>query len=112
MTTISTANFLFFSFLINSIFLFLLLQIETLPPELFDCKKLQSLYLGKNCLLSLPSSINKLTLLTELELRGNLLERLPVELGECCLLKRSGLLVEENLFNMLPSEIREQILDS
>lgn len=45
----------------------------------------------------------------QLELRGNRLECLPVELGECRLLKRSGLVVEEDLFNTLPSEVKEQL---
>lgn len=85
------------------------LQIETLPPELFKCKKLRTLNLGNNCLQTLPSRFGELTGLTQLELRGNRLECLPVELGECRLLKRSGLVVEEDLFNTLPSEVKEQL---
>lgn len=85
------------------------LQIETLPPELFQCKKLRTLNLGNNCLQTLPSRFGELTGLTQLELRGNRLECLPVELGECRLLKRSGLVVEEDLFNTLPSEVKEQL---
>lgn len=84
-------------------------QIETLPPELFKCKKLRTLNLGNNCLQTLPSRFGELTGLTQLELRGNRLECLPVELGECRLLKRSGLVVEEDVFNTLPSEIKEQL---
>lgn len=84
-------------------------QIETLPPELFQCKKLRTLNLGNNCLQTLPSRFGELTGLTQLELRGNRLECLPVELGECRLLKRSGLVVEEDLFNTLPSEVKEQL---
>ena len=48
---------------------------------------------------SLPSRVGELTSLTQIELRGNRLECLPVELGECPLLKRSGLVVEEDLLN-------------
>uniref|UniRef100_A0A3Q3FH42 Uncharacterized protein n=1 Tax=Labrus bergylta TaxID=56723 RepID=A0A3Q3FH42_9LABR len=59
---------------------------------------------GNNCLQTLPSRFGELTGLTQLELRGNRLECLPVELGECRLLKRSGLVVEEDLFNTLPTE--------
>uniref|UniRef100_A0A8C1MV14 Leucine rich repeat containing 8 VRAC subunit Ab n=1 Tax=Cyprinus carpio TaxID=7962 RepID=A0A8C1MV14_CYPCA len=84
-------------------------SIEALPSELFQCKKLQTLNLGNNCLQSLPSRFGELTSLTQLELRGNRLEGLPVELGECRLLKRSGLIVEDSIFNTLPSEVKEQL---
>ncbi|XP_018603895.2 leucine rich repeat containing 8 VRAC subunit Aa [Scleropages formosus] len=84
-------------------------RIDNLPAELFQCKKLRALLLGSNCLQTLPSRIGELTCLTQLELRGNQLECLPVELGECRLLKRGGLVVEEDLFNTLPSEVKEQL---
>ncbi|KAA0719720.1 Volume-regulated anion channel subunit LRRC8A [Triplophysa tibetana] len=84
-------------------------RIEMLPPELFQCKKLRTLNLGNNCLTALPSRFGELTGLTQLELRGNRLEGLPVELSECRLLKRSGLIVEEDLFNTLPPEVKEQL---
>lgn len=84
-------------------------QIESLPPELFQCKKLRTLNLGNNCLHTLPSRFGELTGLTQLELRGNRLECLPVELGECRQLKRSGLVVEEDLFKTLPTEVKEQL---
>lgn len=80
-----------------------------MPPELFQCRKLRTLNLGNNCLQTLPSRFGELTGLTQLELRGNRLECLPVELGECRLLKRSGLVVEEDLFNTLPPEVKEQL---
>ncbi|CAB1318901.1 unnamed protein product [Coregonus sp. 'balchen'] len=83
--------------------------IESLPPELFQCKKLRTLNLGNNCLHTLPSRFGELTGLTQLELRGNRLECLPVELGECRQLKRSGLVVEEDLFKTLPTEVKEQL---
>lgn len=85
------------------------LQIEALPPELFQCRKLRALHLGNNVLQSLPSRVGELTNLTQIELRGNRLECLPVELGECPLLKRSGLVVEEDLFNTLPPEVKERL---
>lgn len=84
-------------------------QIESLPNELFQCKKLRTLNLGNNCLQSLPSRFGELTGLMQLELRGNRLECLPVELGECRQLKRTGLVVEEDLFNTLPTEVKEQL---
>lgn len=89
--------------------LFFKIQIENLPNELFQCKKLRTLNLGNNCLQSLPSRFGELTALTQLELRGNRLECLPVELGECRQLKRTGLVVEEDLFNTLPTEVKEQL---
>ncbi|XP_054614200.1 leucine rich repeat containing 8 VRAC subunit Aa [Dunckerocampus dactyliophorus] len=85
-------------------------RIETLPMELFQCKKLRSLLLGNNCLETLPSRVGELSGLTQLELRGNNLECLPVELADCRLLERSGLVVEEKLFNTLPPEVKEQLL--
>lgn len=91
-------------------FLFLFVfQIESLPPELFQCRKLRTLHLGNNVLQSLPSRVGELTNLSQIELRGNRLECLPVELGECPLLKRSGLVVEEDLFNTLPLEVKERL---
>ncbi|XP_061554351.1 leucine rich repeat containing 8 VRAC subunit Aa [Phycodurus eques] len=85
-------------------------RIETLPTELFQCKKLRVLQLGNNCLETLPACVGGLAGLTQLELRGNNLEGLPPELGECRLLERSGLVVEEKLFNTLPLEVKEQLL--
>ncbi|KAK5909522.1 volume-regulated anion channel subunit LRRC8A [Gymnodraco acuticeps] len=87
-------------------------RIESLPNELFQCKKLRTLNLGNNCLQSLPSRFGELTGLTQLELRGNRLECLPVELAECRQLKRTGLVVEEDLFNTLPTEVKEQLWKS
>ncbi|XP_055010349.1 LOW QUALITY PROTEIN: volume-regulated anion channel subunit LRRC8A-like [Boleophthalmus pectinirostris] len=84
-------------------------RIENLPNELFQCKKLRTLNLGNNCLHSLPSRFGELSALTQLELRAKRLECLSVELGECRQLKRSGLVVEEDLFNTLPTEVKEQL---
>lgn len=84
-------------------------KIENIPDELFFCKKLKTLKLGKNSLSILSPKISYLTVLTHLELRGNHFEVLPQDLGYCRALKRSGLIVEETLFETLPSDVREQM---
>ncbi|XP_035509780.1 volume-regulated anion channel subunit LRRC8C [Morone saxatilis] len=84
-------------------------KIENLPDELFFCKKLKTLKLGKNSLSVLSPKISYLALLTYLELKGNHFELLPQELGCCRALKRSGLIVEETLFQTLPSDVRDQM---
>lgn len=84
-------------------------KIENLPDELFFCKKLKTLKLGKNSLSILSPKISNLALLTYLELKGNHFELLPQELGSCHALKRSGLIVEEAMFETLPSDVRDQM---
>ncbi|XP_020348407.1 volume-regulated anion channel subunit LRRC8C-like [Oncorhynchus kisutch] len=84
-------------------------KIENLPDELFFCKKLTTLKLGKNTLSLLSPKISYLVLLTHLELKGNHFELLPPELGFCRALKRGGLMVEDALFETLPSEIRDKM---
>ncbi|XP_055779064.1 volume-regulated anion channel subunit LRRC8C-like isoform X2 [Salvelinus fontinalis] len=84
-------------------------KIENLPDELFFCKKLTTLKLAKNTLSLLSPKISYLVLLTHLELKGNHFEILPPELGFCRALKRSGLMVEDALFETLPSEIRDKM---
>ncbi|XP_069049971.1 volume-regulated anion channel subunit LRRC8C isoform X2 [Lepisosteus oculatus] len=84
-------------------------KIESLPDELFFCKKLKTLKLGKNTLSVLSPKISYLVSLTHLELKGNHFEGLPAELGACRALRRSGLVVEDALFETLPSEVREQM---
>lgn len=84
-------------------------KIETIPDELFFCKKLKTLKLGKNSLSILSPKISYLSALAHLELKGNHFEVLPQDLGYCRALKRSGLIVEETLFETLPSDIREQM---
>lgn len=84
-------------------------KIENLPDELFFCKKLKTLKLGKNALSLISPKISYLVLLTHLELKGNQFEVLPPELGICRALKRSGLVVEDALFETLPSDIRDQM---
>lgn len=89
--------------------LFFPFQIEMLPDGLFQCKKLQCLLLGKNSLMSLSPHVGELSNLTHLELVGNYLETLPPELEGCQSLKRSCLIVEENLLNTLPPPVTERL---
>uniref|UniRef100_A0A8C8G7C4 LRRC8 pannexin-like TM region domain-containing protein n=1 Tax=Oncorhynchus tshawytscha TaxID=74940 RepID=A0A8C8G7C4_ONCTS len=84
-------------------------KIENLPDELFFCKKLKTLKLGKNMLSLLSPKISYLVLLTHLELKGNHFELLPPELRFCRALKRGGLVVEDVLFETLPSDIRDKM---
>ncbi|XP_056607052.1 volume-regulated anion channel subunit LRRC8C [Triplophysa dalaica] len=84
-------------------------KIENIPDELFFCKKLKTLKLGRNMLSVLSPKISYLGALAQLDLKGNHFECLPAELGCCRSLKRSGLLVEDVLFETVPSDIREQM---
>ncbi|KAG1940810.1 volume-regulated anion channel subunit LRRC8C [Pimephales promelas] len=84
-------------------------KIENIPDELFFCKKLKTLKLGRNTLSVLSPKISFLSVLTLLELKGNHFEVLPAELGSCRALKRTGLVVEDVLFETLPSDIKEQM---
>ncbi|KAL1022632.1 hypothetical protein UPYG_G00030250 [Umbra pygmaea] len=84
-------------------------KIENLPDELFFCKKLKTLKLGKNMLSLLSPKISYLAQLTHLELKGNHFELLPPELGFCRALKLGGLVVEDTLFETLPSDIRDKM---
>ncbi|XP_062852612.1 volume-regulated anion channel subunit LRRC8C isoform X2 [Trichomycterus rosablanca] len=84
-------------------------KIENLPDELFFCKKLKTLKLGRNKLSVLSPKISYLASLTFLELKGNHFEALPAELGYCQALKRNNLVVEDPLFDTLPSDVRDQM---
>nr|XP_005997755.1 PREDICTED: volume-regulated anion channel subunit LRRC8B [Latimeria chalumnae] len=86
--------------------------IEALPDSLFQCKNLQYLLLGRNSLSTLSPQICELVNLIKLELTGNQLELLPVELERCRRLKSSGLIVEESLFNSLPSSVKDHLQKS
>lgn len=88
-------NLQFFSAAFNSL--------ETLPDELFSCKKLKTLALGNNCLSSLNSRIVNLKQLVRLEMKGNRVEILPREIWDCPLLTLGGLIVDDNLLDLLPS---------
>ncbi|XP_051985494.1 volume-regulated anion channel subunit LRRC8C [Xyrauchen texanus] len=84
-------------------------KLENIPDELFFCKKLKTLKLGRNTLSVLSPKISYLSVLSHLELKGNHFEVLPAELGCCRTLKQSGLVVEDVLYETLPSDIREQM---
>lgn len=84
-------------------------HIEELPDALFQCRKLQHLLLGHNSLTQLSSHVGELSNLVLLELRGNYLESLPAELEDCNFLKRSSLIVEEQLLKTLPVRATEHV---
>ncbi|KAL7989310.1 hypothetical protein Chor_011976 [Crotalus horridus] len=78
--------------------------LETLPNEIYFCKKLKVLKAEHNKLRRISDRISWLPLLSRIELKGNQLEALPLEIGQCKFLKRSGLMVESNLYETLPLE--------
>ncbi|XP_044157874.1 volume-regulated anion channel subunit LRRC8C [Bufo gargarizans] len=84
-------------------------KVESVPDELYFCKKLKTLKIGKNNLCTLSPKIGNLVFLSCLDIKGNHFETLPPELGDCRALKRVGLVVEDTLFETLPSDIREQM---
>ncbi|XP_060939780.1 volume-regulated anion channel subunit LRRC8D [Limanda limanda] len=84
-------------------------KLEVLPKPLFRCTKLKVLCLGQNALTVLPETVGQLVQLTQLELRGNCLDRLPPLLGNCRLLRKNGLVVEDHLFDTLPVEVKESM---
>lgn len=84
-------------------------KVEVVPKQLFKCTKLRTLNLGNNCISAIPENIGQLVHLTQLELKENSLDRLPAQLGQCLHLRRSGLVVEDHLFNSLPLEVKESI---
>ncbi|XP_068599461.1 leucine rich repeat containing 8 VRAC subunit Db [Brachionichthys hirsutus] len=84
-------------------------KVEVVPKQLFKCAKLRTLCLGHNCISSIPEKIGQLCQLTHLELKGNCLDRLPAQLGQGGLLRRSCLIVEDHLFDSLPTEVKENL---
>ncbi|XP_023647790.2 volume-regulated anion channel subunit LRRC8E [Paramormyrops kingsleyae] len=87
-------------------------SLGSLPDELFSCKHLKSLVLADNSLASLSPLVSGLSQLVHLELQGNRLQFLPREVGACSLLKLSGLVVEDRLLDLLPSDIRNRMSDT
>lgn len=87
-------------------------SLEMLPEELFSCKRLKTLALGNNCLSSLSSRVANLAQLVRLEIKGNRLESLPVEIGDCPLLTVSGMIVDDNLLDQLPSNVQSRLTNS
>ncbi|XP_026158124.1 volume-regulated anion channel subunit LRRC8C [Mastacembelus armatus] len=84
-------------------------SLETLPEELFSCKRLKTLALGNNCLTCLSSRVANLAQLVRLEVKGNRLESLPLEVADCPMLTRGGLIVEESLLGLLPSDVQSRL---
>ncbi|KAG8441260.1 hypothetical protein GDO86_006843 [Hymenochirus boettgeri] len=83
--------------------------LEELPNELFFCQKLKTLKLAQNKLTNLSPKVGSLVSLVKIDLKGNRLDMLPPEIGGCVSLKRSGLLVEQLLYDTLPAEVREKM---
>ncbi|XP_067829307.1 volume-regulated anion channel subunit LRRC8D-like [Heptranchias perlo] len=86
-------------------------KVETLSVQLFQCLKLKTLHLGQNCITYIPPEIGQLVQLNYLELRGNHLERIPPEIGYCVLLKKTNLIVEDLLFDRLPIEVKDNLME-
>ncbi|XP_067876947.1 volume-regulated anion channel subunit LRRC8D-like [Heterodontus francisci] len=86
-------------------------KVETLSVQLFQCLKLKTLHLGQNCITCIPPEIGQLTQLAYLELKGNHLERIPPEIGCCVLLKKNNLIVEDLLFDRLPTEVKDNLTE-
>uniref|UniRef100_A0A667HVH0 Leucine rich repeat containing 8 VRAC subunit C n=1 Tax=Lynx canadensis TaxID=61383 RepID=A0A667HVH0_LYNCA len=76
-------------------------KIEVLPSHLFLCNKIRYLDLSYNDIRFIPPENRNV--------KGNHFEILPPELGDCRALKRAGLVVEDALFETLPSDVREQM---
>ncbi|KAM4603431.1 volume-regulated anion channel subunit LRRC8E isoform 1-T2 [Polymixia lowei] len=86
-------------------------SLETLPEELFSCKRLKTLALGNNRLSALSPRVANLAQLNRLEIKGNRMESLPLEIGDCPLLNLSGVVVEDNLVDLLPLDVRNRMMD-
>ncbi|XP_075711508.1 volume-regulated anion channel subunit LRRC8C-like [Rhinoderma darwinii] len=84
-------------------------KLTFLPDQLFSCTKLQTLMLSHNNISIISSHIGGLTQLNYLDLVENQLEKLPTELEKCNYLKRNQLLVEREIFDTLPYEVRERM---
>ncbi len=84
-------------------------SLESLPEELFSCKKLQVLALGNNSISSLSPRVGNLALLVRLELKGNRLESLPAEIADCVLLRLTALIVEDGMMDLLPPDVKDRM---
>ncbi|KAM3926822.1 volume-regulated anion channel subunit LRRC8A-like [Leptodactylus fuscus] len=84
-------------------------NLTSLPEQLFSCTKLKTLRLSHNKICIISTLIGQLTELTHLDLLENQLEKLPTELENCISLKRSQFLVEKEIFDTLPYDVRERI---
>ncbi|KAA8589255.1 hypothetical protein FQN60_012620, partial [Etheostoma spectabile] len=81
----------------------------TKPVLTFSAEKLVSEVPSMTILDKKDEKIGQLSQLTHLELKGNCLDRLPAQLGQCSLLHRSCLIVEDHLFDSLPMEAKEHM---
>ncbi|XP_043940465.1 volume-regulated anion channel subunit LRRC8D-like [Protopterus annectens] len=86
--------------------------LAALPVQLFNCVRLKSLNLSNNNLIVLPAEVGWLTQLMHLDLKGNCLDSLPWQIACCSLLKKSGFIVEDYLYETLPSEVQKQFSDT
>lgn len=84
-------------------------SLESLPEELFSCKRLRVLELGNNCISVLSSRVGNLAQLVRLELKGNRIESLPAEISDCVSLKLTALIVEDNLIDLLPPDVKDKM---
>ncbi|XP_063796383.1 volume-regulated anion channel subunit LRRC8A-like [Pseudophryne corroboree] len=82
-------------------------NVSVLPGELFCCAKLRVLILSSNLIQNIPSAIGHLKQLRQLEISDNKLSNLPADIGHCPFLKRSQIVVEEDIYNTLPQSLRE-----
>ncbi|KAK0138042.1 Volume-regulated anion channel subunit LRRC8E [Merluccius polli] len=87
-------------------------SLEILPEEMFSCKKLKTLVLGNNRLSFLSPRISNLTMLVRLDLKGNRIDSLPDEIGDCPSLNLGGLVVEDNLVDLLPPHVQTKLTSS
>ncbi|XP_075433410.1 volume-regulated anion channel subunit LRRC8C-like isoform X2 [Ascaphus truei] len=87
-------------------------QLTFLPDQLFSCTNIQTLVLSNNKISTLSPLVRGLTQLSLLDLMGNPLKKLPTELEMCPYLHRNQLLVEKEIFDTLPHDIRERMKNS
>jgi hypothetical protein len=78
-------------------------KLQSLPAEIGQLNKLQSLYLHNNQLQSLPVEIGQLKELQSLDLYNNQLQSLPQEIGQ--LKKLESLYLQNNPLQSLPSSL-------
>ncbi|XP_067314915.1 volume-regulated anion channel subunit LRRC8E isoform X2 [Pseudorasbora parva] len=83
--------------------------LRSLPEELFSCKRLKVLALGNNSISTLSPQVRNLAQLVRLELNGNKLESLPAEIVDCPLLKLAALVVDDNVMDMLPPDVKDRL---
>ena len=79
------------------------LQLTQIPPEVWQCSSLETLYLNNNQLSMLPAELGQLTTLQTLDLSFNRLSMLPAELGQ--LITLQTLLLQNNQLSTLPAEL-------